>query len=381
MKTQQVAASAALVLALAQADMRVITGGRAGWFGHLRTAGQRPGTAHEAGTSPASSGSARPLMRSSALERVVRMRGGEVAAEGKEKKSKKSATKKKKKIVAPVEGEDEEADLMRRIERAQASRPNALMVEEPLSADSDPSVVGLSQAKMDELGLFNGDAVLLRGKKRKDTVCIAMADETLEDNKVRMSKVARNNVRLRLGDVALVLEAPDMKYASVVQLLPYAEDVEGISGDLFETFVEPFFDGEFKPLRKGNTIVTKGAMRTVEFKVMSIATEGEDDAEYCYVNADTEILVDGDPLKRDDDESLDEVGYDDIGGCRKQLGQIRELIELPLRHPQLFNSVGIPPPRGVLMYGPPGCGKTMIARAVAAETGAYCFTINGPEIM
>ena len=83
--------------------------------------------------------------------------------------------------------------------------------------------------------------------------------------------------------------------------------------------------------------------------------------------------------QREDDERLDEIGYDDIGGCRKQLAMIRELVELPLRHPTLFRSVGIPPPRGVLLYGPPGSGKTMIARAVAAETNAYFFTINGEE--
>lgn len=87
------------------------------------------------------------------------------------------------------------------------------------------------------------------------------------------------------------------------------------------------------------------------------------------------------PTQREDDERLDEIGYDDIGGCKKQLAMIRELVELPLRHPQLFRSVGIPPPRGVLLYGPPGSGKTMIAKAVAAETNAYFFTINGPEIM
>ncbi|CAM9755684.1 unnamed protein product [Phaeothamnion confervicola] len=175
--------------------------------------------------------------------------------------------------------------------------------------------------------------------------------------------------------------------ARVVHVLPYAEDLEGISGDVYDTFIEPFFEEEYKPLRKENTFITKGAMRTVEFKVMSIDTATEEDAEYCIVNKDTVILCDGEPLKasehlhRDEDESMNEVGYDDIGGCRRQLAQIRELIELPLRHPQLFNTVGIPPPRGVLMYGPPGCGKTMIARAVASETGAYCFTINGPEIM
>ena len=78
---------------------------------------------------------------------------------------------------------------------------------------------------------------------------------------------------------------------------------------------------------------------------------------------------------------MDEVGYDDIGGVRRQLGQIREMIELPLRHPLLFKTLGIKPPRGVLLFGPPGSGKTLIARAVANETGAFFFLINGPEIM
>jgi transitional endoplasmic reticulum ATPase len=74
---------------------------------------------------------------------------------------------------------------------------------------------------------------------------------------------------------------------------------------------------------------------------------------------------------------LDEVGYDDLGGVSKQLAQIREMIELPLRHPALFRTLGVKPPKGVLLHGPPGTGKTMIARAVANETGAFFFLING----
>merc|ERR1719517_236464 len=73
--------------------------------------------------------------------------------------------------------------------------------------------------------------------------------------------------------------------------------------------------------------------------------------------------------------------YDDIGGCKKAMAQIREMIELPLRHPTLFKTLGVKPPRGVLLFGPPGSGKTLIARAVANETGAFFFLINGPEIM
>ena len=87
------------------------------------------------------------------------------------------------------------------------------------------------------------------------------------------------------------------------------------------------------------------------------------------------------PLDRLLEADENELGYDDIGGCDKELTKIRELVELPMRHPKVFTAVGVRPPRGVLIYGPPGCGKTMIAKAVAAETGAFFFLINGPEIM
>lgn len=118
------------------------------------------------------------------------------------------------------------------------------------------------------------------------------------------------------------------------------------------------------------------AMHPVEFKVVEM-----DPPTYGVVAPDTEIHCEGEPVKREDEEKADDVGYDDIGGCRRQMAQIREMIELPLRHPTLFKTLGVKPPRGVLLYGPPGSGKTLIARAVANETGAFFFLINGPEIM
>merc|ERR1712186_114165 len=142
-------------------------------------------------------------------------------------------------------------------------------------------------------------------------------------------------------------------------------------------YLKPYFLEAYRPIHKGDNFIIRGGMRAVEFKVIET-----DPSPYCIVAPDTVIHCEGEPVKREDEEdALNSIGYDDIGGCRKQLATLKELVELPLRHPQLFKSIGVRPPRGILMYGPPGTGKTLMARAVANETGAFFFLINGPEIM
>jgi len=252
--------------------------------------------------------------------------------------------------------------------------PNRLVVDEAINDEN--SVVSLHPKTMEELELFRGDTVLLKGKKRRDTVCIVLADESCEEPKVRMNKVVRSNLRVRLGDVISIHQCADVKYGKRVHILPLEDTIEGITGNLFETYLKPYFMEAYRPVRKGDLFLVRGGMRSVEFKVVET-----DPAEYCIVAPDTEIFCEGQPIAREDEERLDDVGYDDVGGFRKQLAQIRELVELPLRHPQLFQTIGVKPPKGILLYGPPGSGKTLIARAVANETGAFFFLINGPEIM
>ncbi|MED6184047.1 AAA ATPase cdc48 [Stylosanthes scabra] len=252
--------------------------------------------------------------------------------------------------------------------------PNRLVVDEAVNDDN--SVVSMHPDTMERLQLFRGDTILIKGKKRKDTVCIALADDTCEEPKIRMNKVVRSNLRVRLGDVVSVHQCPDVKYGKRVHILPIDDTIEGVTGNLFDAFLKPYFLEAYRPVRKGDLFLVRGGMRSVEFKVIET-----DPGEYCVVAPDTEIFCEGEPLKREDEERLDEVGYDDVGGVRKQMAQIRELVELPLRHPQLFKSIGVKPPKGILLYGPPGSGKTLIARAVANETGAFFFCINGPEIM
>eukprot|EP01006_Ploeotia_vitrea_P045517 TRINITY_DN66947_c7_g9_i1.p1 TRINITY_DN66947_c7_g9~~TRINITY_DN66947_c7_g9_i1.p1 ORF type:complete len:803 (-),score=157.74 TRINITY_DN66947_c7_g9_i1:197-2554(-) len=253
-------------------------------------------------------------------------------------------------------------------------KPNKLVVEEAINDDN--SVVGMHPNNMDALELFRGDTVQLRGKKRKDTVCIVLADDTAPEGKIRMNKIVRKNLRVHLGDVVSVYQCKDIKYGQRVQILPIDDTVEGLQGDIFDTFLKPYFMEAYRPIRKGDLFLVRAAMRAVEFKVCEV-----EPSEYCIVAPDTVVHCEGDPIRREDEEKLDDVGYDDVGGCRKQMAQIREMVELPLRHPSLFKNLGIKPPRGILMFGPPGSGKTLIARAVANETGAFFFLINGPEIM
>ncbi|PKU35902.1 transitional endoplasmic reticulum atpase ter94 [Limosa lapponica baueri] len=243
-------------------------------------------------------------------------------------------------------GSESKADDLSTAILKQKNRPNRLIVDEAINEDN--SVVSLSQAKMDELQLFRGDTVLLKGKKRREAVCIVLSDDTCSDEKIRMNRVVRNNLRVRLGDVISIQPCPDVKYGKRIHVLPIDDTVEGITGNLFEVYLKPYFLEAYRPIRKGNRIAPV-----------------------------IEVLM----AVSDEEESLNEVGYDDIGGCRKQLAQIKEMVELPLRHPALFKAIGVKPPRGILLYGPPGTGKTLIARAVANETGAFFFLINGPEIM
>lgn len=280
-----------------------------------------------------------------------------------------------KKPLLDASGADTKEDKTATAILRRKKKDNALLVDDATSDDN--SVITMSSATMELLELFRGDTVLVKGKKRKDTVLIVLADDDMEDGVARVNRCVRNNLRVRLGDIITVHPCPDIKYASRISVLPIADTVEGITGSLFDVYLKPYFVEAYRPVRKGDLFTARGGMRQVEFKVVDVDPE-----EFAIVAQDTIIHCEGEPINREDEENnLNEVGYDDIGGCKKQMAQIRELVELPLRHPQLFKSIGIKPPKGILMYGPPGTGKTIMARAVANETGAFFFLINGPEIM
>ena len=254
--------------------------------------------------------------------------------------------------------------------------PHKLTVDD--SKDDENSVVVITEEKRAELNLLRGETVLLKGKRRKETVALLTLDDsgTLTNEKIRMNKVLRTNLGCSLSDNVTIHKIPNMPAAKKVHILPFEDTVEGITGNLTDIYLKPYFKDVFRPIHQGDRFKVKGGFREVEFKV--VATEPEP---YCLVVGQTVIFDQGDSIKREDEDRSNGPGYDDIGGVDNQLALIREMIELPMRHPTLFNNLGIKPPRGVLLAGPPGTGKTLLARAIANESGAFIYIINGPEIM
>lgn len=255
---------------------------------------------------------------------------------------------------------------------------------------NDPSVVEISKADAKAMALEEGAHVTLRGRKQRRTTCVVLVSDELKAGEARLSQTSLNAVRLADGQDVIVAPEPNLAEAERVLLLPFkasltAADVD--SEKAFELGLAPYLKGQDRPLTVGDIIETplpdSGAI--VRWKVLELEPPATNPIEAARgtVGAETLVFAEGEPLEEKDDLSGDDdiIGYDDIGGLDKQLSMLRELVDLPLLHPVVFDEIGVRPPRGVLLVGPPGSGKTMVARAVKSETGVHFQTVNGPEVM
>jgi len=312
-----------------------------------------------------------------------------------EQEKKPSKKKKKKKKAAEPAKDEKPADLSMAILAGSNDR-NSMHVFS-YSSEEGHTVVGLTGTAMEEMGLFEGDTVSIKGKRGKKTMAsvvvldssdvTALSDGSSESSAIGMSVDAMRNAGVRAGDKVTVVPAPNVKFGKAVLILPTAESLKlaGVDnmedGNLFDDYLKPYFQGKFRTLYRGDAFHIKGALGELEFRCVEIDSVEVDGDTACVVVDDTLIECEGSPIEADVEDDLENAGYDQIGGARKHLAAVRELVELPLRHPELWRKLGINPPRGVLLTGPSGCGKTAMARAVAAETGAYFFVINGPEVI
>jgi len=148
---------------------------------------------------------------------------------------------------------------------------------------------------MAELKIFKGDAIFIKGKKRKETVVVALVDNKLDESKIRMNKTVRKNLRVRLGDMVQIRPAGDVPNLTKIHVLPLSDTIEGIQGDLTKTYLIPYFKDAYRPVKKGDLFMVRGNFKPIEFKV--VATEPQ---EFGIVAPNTMLYTEGEPINRED---------------------------------------------------------------------------------
>ncbi|MEW6674757.1 MAG: CDC48 family AAA ATPase [Nitrospirota bacterium] len=242
-------------------------------------------------------------------------------------------------------------------------------------AETRPRDVGRGIARMDPkdlkiLGCEVGDVVQIEGKRK--TACKVMPAYMEDRGKgiVQIDGIIRENAQIGLDEKATV-EKVSYKSAERITLSPIT--IGGLRGEKDTQYIGRLLEG--LPLVAGDRVrATLFGTRSCDFKVLDTVPKKE----IVLIQPTTTIRME---VKEGEERRGLKVSYEDIGGVDKQIQRVRELIELPLKYPQVFERLGIEAPQGILLHGPPGCGKTLIARAVANETDAYFTSISGPEVM
>lgn len=249
-----------------------------------------------------------------------------------------------------------------------------LRVEPTLKNDVGYMRARLCTRSREDLDVSPGDIVRIMGKKETAAVVwrAPIQDETKDI--LRIDGITRKNAEVSIGDRVEVHKV-EPKPAERLYITPAIKDLPSLQ---FSNGIDNFIKKSLlkKPVNKGDTLIIQGIAlmgSQLPFVVSSTKPAG-----IVQVTVDTKIKVSKDAIQED---IVSRVAYEDIGGLKDELRRVREIIELPLKHPELFDRLGIKPPKGVLLHGPPGTGKTLIAKAVATESGASFYSIQGPEIM
>ncbi|MHA1229824.1 MAG: CDC48 family AAA ATPase [Candidatus Helarchaeota archaeon] len=246
-----------------------------------------------------------------------------------------------------------------------------LRVAEAKQRDVGRSIVRIDGETMKKLNIRTGDIIAIIGKRTTAAISWPAYPEDQGRGIIRMDGRLRKNAGVSLGEKVIVEKANEKTARSVI-LAPTSVRIRA------DPYVESFVKRKLLnyPLTKGDTIlISIGISREVPFQIVSTRPRG------IVVVKNTTILHVSERPMDEISSGIPIVTYEDIGGLDDKIQRIREMVELPLKHPELFKRLGIDPPKGVLLRGPPGCGKTLLVRAVANESEAHFIPINGPEIM
>ncbi|MBA3064012.1 CDC48 family AAA ATPase [Candidatus Woesearchaeota archaeon] len=269
-----------------------------------------------------------------------------------------------------------------------------LKVIEALQDDVNKSIVRIDSNFMQEIGVRPGEIVKIIGERES----VAIADRAYPGdiglNIVRMDGITRRNAKTGIGEVVKVSKA-DIKEAKKVIIAPASKGV------MINAPPHIFKQGLLgKPVVKGDIVSLSWARKKREYgggmneiyDALSESMMGFGLGSLKFVVADsnpkqaviiselTDVVFNPEAVEIKEEKILD-ITYDDIGGLKDEIDKVREMVELPVKHPEIFERLGIEPPKGVLLHGPPGTGKTLLAKAVANETNSHFILINGPEIM
>ncbi len=256
-------------------------------------------------------------------------------------------------------------------------------------------VVRIDTRKMQDLGIKEGDVVELQGQKKTGAIAVRSYPADVGLNLIRMDGITRRNAGIGVGENIKVVKA-NVKEAMRIVLAPAQKGIIlQMSPDLLKKnllmrplmkkdIVAPF---PVATRRRGGPFDDFFGGMNIE-EIFFAPIPGETKLAVVSTNPDGMVRVTEETEVELKPEAVDieekvfpTITYEDIGGLGESINKIREMVELPMRHPELFTKLGIEPPKGVLLYGPPGTGKTLLARAVANESGVNFFSIAGPEIM
>lgn len=240
-------------------------------------------------------------------------------------------------------------------------------------AETNPKFVGRGMALVDpkvmeEMDLSTGDVLEISGKKKSYALLWSSQRDDQGKKLIRIDGYTRNNIGVGIDDTVSVRKV-NVKKAEQVILAPTEElNIVGL-----EDYLPELLEG--RVVTRGDMIPLNIMGRRIGFAVTS--TSPTDAA--LLIDSNTEFVIGSIPKAAA--RGVPRVSYEDIGGLKNEVQKVREMIELPLRHPEIFDRIGIEAPKGVLLHGPPGTGKTLLAKAVANETNANFYSISGPEIM
>jgi len=244
-----------------------------------------------------------------------------------------------------------------------------LKVTEALKKDVGRAYARMDPEDMKRIGVSNGDIIEIRGKRITVAKVMPAYKDVRGKARVQLDGISRENAGCGLDET---VEVKDIPWSAAQRVVLVPVNISPDKRDL--DYIGSLLDG--LPIQAGDAIrATLFGSRTANFKIESTVPPGP-----VMINPTTQLII-GKSKSRKGTEKNASISYEDIGGLGSQVQRIREMIELPLRFPEVFERLGIGAPRGVLLYGPPGCGKTLIARAIAHETEANFFSVSGPEVI